>query len=99
MYNRLHKTKCQERLNFIHDNCAIHKTRLRRARFAKKVLQKHEIDFLSKGLDLDVIEHLWRLMDQTWDRDTTRTKQNILNRLMERWEEFRGGQVCENMLN
>lgn len=85
-------------IQFVHDNCPIHKSRICKLWFQENHDNIVELPFPAKSPDLNPIENLWGLMVQTWDPTTPRNKNNIIAHVHEIWEGFRGRQTCENMV-
>lgn len=79
-------------INFVHDNCSIH-----RARIVTAWLNAHPaitvIPWPAKSPDLNPIENLWGLMVQRWDHRNERRKDVLAQHCQDVWESMRGTNI------
>ena len=48
------------------------------------------LDWLRKGADMNVIEHIWAQMVNTWDMEYERSTIDLMTHVRRQWEFFRG---------
>lgn len=83
----------------MHDNSAIHT-----ARVVSEWLEEHpEIDVVrwpAKSPDLNPIENLWGNMVREWNAEDVniRNRYDLNHYVRERWEFFRQGDICSNLV-
>ena len=84
-------------INFVQDNCPIH-----RARIVQSWFNAHEevnvIPWPSRSPDLNPIENLWAIMVQRWDGRNERSPEQLKEHCNEVWENLRGTDICSNIV-
>lgn len=75
-------------LLFIHDKCPIHTAHTVQRWFeAQDDLQL--LDWPSKGADMNVTEHVWAHMVNTWDPSFERTPEQLMEHVKVKWTYYR----------
>lgn len=70
---------------FIHDRCPIHTARVVQEWFGRQD-NIQLLDWPSKGADMNVIEHVWAQMVNTWKMEQERTSEQLMNHISAQWE-------------
>lgn len=88
--------ECSE-LNFVQDNCPIH-----RASIVKEWFSKHSdikvIPWPARSPDLNPIENIWGLMVQRWEARDERCPEQLKFHCTQLWENLRGTDICANIV-
>lgn len=70
---------------FMHDRCPIHTARVVQEWFDGQD-NLHLLEWPSKGADMNVIEHVWAQMVNTWKMQHERTTQQLMTHINAQWE-------------
>lgn len=73
---------------FIQDKCPVHTARIARRWFDDQE-NVQLLELPSKGADMNVIEHVWAQMVNTWDMADERNTQQLMAHVLQSWEAYR----------